>query len=579
MSQEKNNYPWYRYYFQGASKSLKYPEVPIYWFLEENAQKHPNKTALSFYKNSITYSKLNELTNKFAATLNTLGITRGDRVAFLLPNCPQFVIGVLGTMKTGAIPVVLNPLYSKEELSSCLGNARPRVLVSLEMFSEKIVGYQGMIILTKISDYFSFQFKILFDIKKFFSSLRIFSRKKNKNSLPLRQKVFWFRKLLKNSALSYRKESSGDIDIKNDVALIIYTSGTTGAPKGVMLTHYNIVSNAFAINEWAKTIEANSFLAVLPLFHIYGLTLGLFVAILRTAKVVLLPRFHTKEVANTIQKEKIQYFVGVPQMYAALYNLYRHHSQRYTFESLTVCSSGAAPMSSYLWRNIKAMAPRAKIIEGYGLTETSPVVLVDPVVEDYQKREGSPGVPIYNTDVRIVDIETGEELATGEPGEIVVKGPQVFKGYWQNPDATRRSLKGGWLFTHDIGHMTPDGRFFIHERVDDIINVKGEMVWPGRVENVLKRHPNIKEAGVIGIRSEYHNQAVKAYIVLEEGKTLTKQDIIDFCKDKLAPYEIPVFVEFVKKLPRTYVGKLQRYKLRQRNMLTNREKITEKAGK
>ncbi len=552
-----NNHPWFQFYPKGKSFSLHYPEVPLYSFLDKTAENQPNKTALVFYNQKISYQQLKELTDKFANLLKNLSIKKGDRVAFLLPNCPQFVIALYGTIKTGAIATVLNPLYSKEELHSCLQNSKPKIIVSLKMFVDKIADYPGKIIITKISDYLPQKLKILFNIKEI-----IKSPKEEKKNLPKRKDVFWLRKALKNSSA---KLQPVQINARQDPALIIYTSGTTGVPKGAILTHFNLVSNAFSLNVWAEEIKTDSYLAVLPLFHIYGLTVQLLTAILRGASVILLPKFHTREVVKTIQKYKIQYFVGVPQMYSALVKYSASTHQLHLFDSLILCSSGAASISGYLWNKIKEIAPRAKLMEGYGLSETSPVVLIDSLSKNYFKKEGSPGIPIFDTDVRIVDMETGRELAAGEPGEIVVKGPQVFQGYWHNLEKTKQVLKNGWFYTHDIGHMDPDGRFYIHERIDDIINVKGEMVWPGRVERILKKHPKIKEAAVISVKSEYYTQAIKAYLVLKKKQTISKAEVTNFCQDKLARYEIPVFIECVEKLPRTYVGKLQRFKLRKKS--------------
>lgn len=546
--------PWFKYYPEDVPHHLDYPEIPLYQFLDDSAEKNPDKTALVFYGKEMTYKELKELSDRFASALQKLGIQKGDRVLFLLPNCPQFVIGFYGTMKAGAIPVPLNPLYTEEELRYFFKDAEPRVIVALDMFYEKIKEAEKVtpqlerIVITNITDYFPTPKRIL---GKLFGKIKSF---KCKGSTKFKDFL--------NVSSHYNEVK---INPEEDIATILYTGGTTGEPKGVMLSHFNIVSNVIGIDLWSKSIKFESLLIVVPFFHIYGIQAGLSFGFLRKARIFLLPKFRTQETMETIQKYKINYFLGVPAIYSAFWKYYRKNPQKYNLSSLTLSPSGTTSISSYLWEKIKKMAPFASVLEAYGLTETSPVVSIDSPAKNYIKKTGSVGIPFFDTEIKIIDPETQKELSSNQSGEIVVRGPQVFKGYWRKTQKTKEVLKkDGWFYTKDIGRMDEEGILYIEGRMDDMINVRGEKVWPREVERVLESHPKVQEVAVIGIKDEYLGQAPKAYVVLKEDYHSSEKELIDFCKDKLAPHKVPRMIEFVEKLPKSRLGKTQHYKLRER---------------
>jgi len=545
--------PWFKYYPEGIPHHLDYPEVPLYQFLDDSAEKYPDKVALIFYGKEITYKELKELSDRFASALQNLGIQKGDRVAFLLPNCPQFVIGFYGTMKAGAIPVPLNPLYTGEELKYFFKDAEPRVMVVLDTFYEKVKEAEKVtpqlerIIITNIADYFSIPKRIL---GKLFGKIKTF---KCEDSIKF-----------KNFLNVPSRYNPVEINQKEDTAIILYTGGTTGEPKGVMLSHFNVISNTFALDKWLKKVKFESAIIVVPFFHIYAISAVFSLGVLRGIKFVLLPKFKTEETIQIIQKYKINYFPGVPAMYAAFWKYYQKKRQHSFLESLTLCGSGTTSISSYLLEKIKKMAPQSFLVEGYGLSETSPLLSIDSLSNKYKKKIGSVGIPFVDTDMRIIDPETKRELPLNQPGEIIVRGPQVFKGYWKKLEKTKEVLRNGWFHTKDIGRFDKDGMLYIEGRLDDMINVRGEKVWPREVEKVLESHPKVQEVAVIGVKDDYYGQAVKAYVVLKKDYQSSEKELVEFCKGKLAPHKVPGMVEFIESLPKSHLGKTLHYKLRKR---------------
>jgi len=560
----KNNIPreepWFQYYPDGKDVSLDYLDQPVYHFFDTMAGKYPRRTALDFYGSKVSYQELKNLSDRLAKKLQDLGIEEGDRVAFLFPNCPQIVIGILATMKAGAIPVPLNPLYPREELLYVLKDFSPRFVISLKRFAGKLKGIDQQldtqIILANISDYLPSYLKSLSLIKE---APNYLARKKDEHDL---NGFLHFAKLIEdNQSSDYQKR---DWDLGKDTALMVYTSGTTGKPKGVMLTHLNLLSVVATSQKWTEGLKMDSFLGVLPFFHIYGLTTILFFALYRGSTIYLQPQFHTKSALAVIKKNQIQAFVGVPAMYQGMLRTWRGNKKKYDLSCLTVCTSGASSISEETFAEIKKMAPRAVLLEGYGLSETSPIITMDPIRESYQKEAGSPGIPVFDTDIKIVSLEENERkfLDIGQIGEVVVKGPQVFKGYWQKPEKTQEVLKDGWFYTKDVGWISDDGRIYLKGRLDDMINCRGEKVWPAEVESVLVKHPKIKEVAFIGINSKYYGQALKAFVVLEKNIKCTTKELVKYCQEKLIYYKVPCEVEFVETLPKNIIGKIMRYKLR-----------------
>jgi long-chain acyl-CoA synthetase len=350
----------------------------------------------------------------------------------------------------------------------------------------------------------------------------------------------------------------------DDTAILQYTGGTTGTPKGAILTHRNLVANAVHNRVWLSRGKEGEerILAVIPFFHVYGMTTAMNLGVLMGAELILLPKFHTKEVLEFINKYRPTIFPGIQAMYLAIGNY--ANIQKYDLTSIKAAISGAGPLMREVQDRFEQLT-KARIVEGYGLSEASPVTHCNPVFG--RRKIGSIGLPFPDMDAKIVDIETGEkEMPVGETGELVVKGPQVMKGYWNKPEETAQALRGGWLHTGDIARMDEEGYFFIVDRIKDMIKTVGENVYPREVEEVLFTHPKVKDVVVVGLPEEFKGEKIKAYIVLNEGMTATKEEIIQFCREKLSKFKVPKDVEFRDQLPKTLVGKVLRRVLRDEEM-------------
>ncbi|TAK00408.1 MAG: long-chain fatty acid--CoA ligase, partial [Candidatus Manganitrophaceae bacterium] len=341
-----------------------------------------------------------------------------------------------------------------------------------------------------------------------------------------------------------------------DLALLQYTGGTTGVPKGVMLTHKNMVANALQCRYWMPSLrEGNEvFLAVVPFFHVYGMSACMNLSIYLGTTLVLLPRFVTKDVLHTIQKTKSTIFMGVQAMYVAINNF--PDVKKYDLSTIKVCISGAGPLHVEVQRQFEALTG-GKLVEGYGLSEASPVTHANPI--HGKRKPGSIGLPFPDTEVKIVDIETGTRtLSIEEVGELVVQGPQVMQGYWQKPQETAAVLRNGWLHTGDMAKMDDEGYFFIVDRKKDMIKTRGENVYPREVEEALFRHPKVKDAVVVGLPDSFSGEKIKAYLILKEGESATSEEILTFCRTELSKFKVPQEIEFRKELPKTIIGKVLR---------------------
>lgn len=545
---------WLRYWPEGVPQTLTYPEISLPDILAETAKKYPNNTALIFFGNKITYRELDDLCSRFASALVGLGVKKGDRVALFLPNVPQFTICYYGALRAGAIVVPCSPLYKERELEFQLNDSGAETIVALDLLYEHLAPIREKtklrnVITTTVLDYFP---PLLGALAKLTGKVK---------TVPCPGTIS-LKELLRRHTEAPPEVS---IDPANDPALFQYTGGTTGVPKGAVLTHRNLAVNALQVGSWLPTLrEAEEvMLAVLPYFHIFGMTVAMNMPVLRAASMVLLPRFETLEVLKTIQKYGVTLFPGVPTMYIALIN----HPQtgKFNLKTVRLCISGAAALPVEVMRRFEALTG-GRLVEGYGLTETSPVTHCNPLDKPEKVRVGSIGIPFADTDAKIVDIEAGEkDLPVNEVGELVIRGPQVMQGYWKKPEETSYALRDGWLYTGDIAKMDEDGYFYIVDRKKDMINVSGLKVWPREVEEVLYEHPAVKETGVIGIADPYRGETVKAFIVLKEtleGET-TADEIIQFCKEKMASFKAPTQVEFVKELPKTAIGKVLRRVLKE----------------
>ena len=551
-------FPWIKSYEPGVPPRLQYPDITLGDMLSKTVTKFPDHTALIFYGKKTTYSELNALVNRFAHALSRLGVKKGDRVALMLPNIPQMVIAYYGTLRMGAIAVATNPLYHEHEVEVQLKDSGAETLLAVDMFYPVIsralpkTGVKRLI-LCGIKDYLPFPLNLLYPIKA-----RIEKQWVHVKRVP---PIYDFLSLLSEApATPVNADVSPD-----DTAILQYTGGTTGTPKGAILTHRNLVVNAVQNRDWLTMRKEGEerVLAVIPFFHVYGMTTAMNFGVLSGAQLILIPKFHTKEVLHFINKYRPTIFPGIQAMYLAIGNYPKIH--KYDLTSIKAAISGAGPLMHEVQERFEHLT-KARIVEGYGLSEASPVTHCNPV---FGKRKlGSIGLPMPDLEAKIMDIETGEkEMPVGETGELVVKGPQVMKGYWNKPAETAHALRGGWLHTGDIAKMDNVGFFYIVDRIKDMIKTVGENVYPREVEEVLFMHPKVKDAVVVGLpHEEFLGEKIKAYIVLKEGETTTAEEIIQFCREQLSKFKVPREVEFRSQLPKTLVGKVLRRVLRDEEM-------------
>lgn len=551
------DHPWVKFYEPGIPASLTYPELTLGNALSQTVAKFPGHTALLFFGKRITYAELDGLVNRFSHALSGLGVKKGDRVALMLPNIPQMVIAYYGTLRIGAIAVATNPLYLQHELEVQLKDSGAEILVALDMFYPTISRALPKtsvkkLILCGIKDYLPFPLNLLYPIKA--------KIEKQWVSVKRVPPIYDFLSLLREAqATPVITAVSPD-----DIAILQYTGGTTGTPKGAILTHRNLVANTVHNKVWLSRGKEGEerILAVIPFFHVYGMTTAMNLGVLMGAELIILPKFHTKEVLEIINKYRPTIFPGIQAMYLAIGNYKKIH--KYDLTSIKAAISGAGPLMHEVQERFEQLT-KARIVEGYGLSEASPVTHCNPVFG--RRKMGSIGLPFPDMEARIVDIETGEkEMPVGETGELVVKGPQVMKGYWNNPVETAHALRGGWLHTGDIAKMDEEGYFFIVDRIKDMIKTVGENVYPREVEEVLFTHPKVKDVVVVGLPDGFKGEKIRAYIVLKEGVTATKDEIIQYCREQLSKFKVPKEVEFRDQLPKTLVGKVLRRVLRDEEM-------------
>jgi len=561
--------PWLAHYDVGVPATLRYPEQPLTWLLDEAARLHGPRDALIFYGTRLTYVRFATLVDRFAASLLARGVQPGDRVAIALPNIPQFPIAFFGALKAGAIAVPTNPIYTPPELEHQLNDSGASTIVILDQVYHTLHAVRDrtpikQIIIAEVPDFLPPPLAVAFRVRQW-RAKDAHPTRDERRMLERDPSVTLFRDLLKDSSSRghYPLYRLPDPARPDDIAVLQYTGGTTGVAKGAMLTHRSLLANAMQTWAWAATDTAKQHrvLCVAPFFHVYGLTVGMNLALVGGAAMILLPRWAPSDAARAIAKYRPTMFPGVPTMYLALAQEVEAHGG--DIRSIDVCISGAAPLPAEVKRRFEALTG-AHLTEGYGLTEASPVTHANPLRGE--QRLGTIGIPLPDTDATIADPVTGTPLPPGEAGELLVCGPQVMKGYWNRPEETARVLKDGWLHTGDMARMDADGYFTIVDRLKDLIIASGYNVYPREVEEVLFQHPKIQEAAVVGIPDEYRGETVWAYVVLKPGQQATEEEIIRFCRDRLAPYKAPRHVEFRVELPKTMVGKVLRRALREEEM-------------
>ncbi len=563
--------PWLKHYDEGVPTTIEYPPIPLDRFLSDAAAQHPDQVATIFgaavgsrvLDGTLTYRQLNDLTDRFAAGLQRLGVQKGDRVAIMLPNSPQFIIAAYATWRIGGVVVCCNPLYVDREVEHLVNDAGAETFVVMSQLYERIKSVRPhtdlkRVIVTNIKEYFPGLLKLLFTLTK---------EKKDGHRVDISGDVdtHWFQAVLRSAS---PRPTPVEVDPQG-VATLIYTGGTTGPSKGAQLTHRNLVSNAVTLNIWTKSRKAQDVLiAVMPYFHSYGLTVGMNTCIANALTIVQIPNPRDMvHVLKSIEKHRVTYYPGVPTMFVGFNNFPTR--DQYDISSLRFAVSAAAPLPPEVQQRFEALTG-GKMVEAYGLTETSPASSMDPIEHS---RASSIGVPLPDTDMKIVDVDTGtREMAVGEIGEIIIKGPQVMKGYWNRPTETANALRTGpdgqpnWFYSGDIGYMDEDGYFHIVDRKKDMIICGGYNVYPCDVETVLFEHPAVKEAAVVGVMDERRGETVKAFIVLKEGETVTADEIVAFCKERLAAYKVPRVVEFRADLPKSIIGKVLRRTLREEEL-------------
>jgi long-chain acyl-CoA synthetase len=569
------DHPWLASYPEDVPKSLApFPEKSLYSLLAEAAGRHPHAPAVAFWLpgapvgKTLSYAQLVKEVDQFSRVLVSLGVQRGDRVGLVLPNCPQYVIGYYAALRIGAVVVGNNPLYTERELSHQLKDAGIEVCVTLDQLYPKVAEVQdevGLreIVVTKVTDFVRFPLNLLVPLK-----LKKEARHHGEPwpPVPTGAKVRWWNELMTGS---YPPAPVADVDPSTDLAGLIYTGGTTGLSKGAMLTHANLVSNVMQSAAWFPDLQdgREGVMSIIPFFHSYGMTVAMNLGIYKAAKLVLMPRFELEPTLKVIQKEKPTLFPGVPRLYIAINE--GKETGRYDLTSIRACLSGAAPLPLAVAEKFHRITG-ATVVEGYGLTETSPVTHANPL--DGRARAGSIGLPIPDTDCRIVELEDwSREVQPGQEGELIISGPQVMKGYFNRPDETADMIKEAgpgtrWLLTGDIAKMDEQGFFSIVDRKKDMILVSGFNVYPTDIEQVIYRHPKVQKVCVAGVPDETTGEAVKAYIVLREGQTVTPEEIIEWLRNEetgLTGYKVPKLIEFRESLPETLVGKVLRRVLQQ----------------
>ncbi|WP_066050278.1 long-chain-fatty-acid--CoA ligase [Robertmurraya korlensis] len=548
MSEQR---PWLVNYPEEIPATLTYKSEPVQTYLTNAAREFPNKSAIHFMGKELSYETVHEHACKLASYLQGLGLEKGDRVAMMLPNCPQAVITYYGILLAGGVVVPTNPLYTEREIEYQMKDSGAKAIVTLDILFprvSKVFTQTNLehIIVTAIKDYLPFPKNLIYPfIQKKQYGITVSVKHEGCHHL--------LTEIIKHST---KEIKSFTVDFEEDLAIIQYTGGTTGAPKGVMLTHKNLVSNTAMSNAWLYKCKRGEeiILAIIPFFHVYGMTAVMILSVMQGQKMVLLPKFDPEQTLKTIEKQRPTLFPGAPTIYIGLLN--HPDLSKYDLSSIDSCISGSAPLPVEVQEKFEEITG-GKLVEGYGLTESSPVTHSN-FLWDRPRIKGSIGVPWPDTDAVVLSLETGEPLPPGEIGEIVVKGPQVMKGYWNKPEETDQVLRNGWLLTGDLGYMNEEGYFFVVDRKKDMIIAGGFNIYPREIEEIIYEHPSVQEVVVAGVPDPYRGETVKAYIVLKEGSSTNEEELNSFARKHLAAYKVPRVYEFRSELPKTAVGKILR---------------------
>lgn len=506
--------------------------------VKDIAKAQPTKTAYHFMGQDTSYAQFDQSVEQFASALQQLGVQRGDHIAFLLGNTPHFLISLYATMRLGATAVPINPIYTPDEISYILHNSDAKVVIAIDamlpLVEQAIQGFPA------IAHY------IVCELTP--------EAAEKVHQLPdaAASKVHLFSALL---AKPYERVAEISLD-NNENAVILYTSGTTGSPKGAMLTHENLYSNARDIGDYLQFQHTDKIIATLPVFHVFALTVVVNAPLLKGATILLVPRFSPADVFQIAKEQQATVFAGVPTMYNFLYQL--PNGDPADFKTIRLAISGGASLPVALLHNFEEKF-HVRVSEGYGLSEASPVVCFNPL--DRERIPGSIGTVIVNVEAKVVN-ELGEEVPDGEVGELVAKGPNIMKGYYKLPEETAATIQNGWLYTGDLAKRDEKGYFYIVDRKKDLVIVGGYNVYPREVEEVLYTHRSIVEAAVIGVPDPDFGEAILSFVVAKDGETITEEQLLQFCEKRLAKYKIPKAIEFLDELPKNTTGKILRRSLK-----------------
>jgi len=551
--------PWHSHYDPWVPTTIRYPRVAIQDFLHFAANNAPDKIATDFYGSKMTFREIRSEALRLANAFRNHGVEKGDRVALHLPNCPQYVVAYYAALCCGALVVNVNPLYTAPELKQVVELTEPRVWVTFDMIlpAVQMVAEEvaiPVVVVTRLTDYVAA------------------APTSTRQDLGLKEGWHHFSELVDQCS----NEKLPRVDIQpDDPAVIMFTGGTTGIPKGAVLTHANYSAANFMLAAWGGNIspfrmtpEQQTVVAVMPFFHAYGQICCLNWAVINCATLILVPRFEIEEFIGILgQYEEIFWLPGVPTLLNAIVNHPRVDELKLD-KRIRLVNSGAAPMPSELIDRIRDLG--FMYTEGWGMTETTSLGIGNPLFG--RKKYGSIGVPFPDMDVRLVDLDNGaEDVQPGQPGELIVKGPLVMSGYWNNPQETAEHIRDGWLYTGDVASQDEDGYVYIVDRKKDMVIAGGFNVFPREIDEVLFQHPKIKEAVTVGIPHEYRGETIKAFVVLKEGETATEDEIMDFCRQNLAAYKAPKMVEFRSQLPKSIIGKILRKTLREEEMAKMKE--------
>jgi len=545
---------WLSSYEQGIKENIEFNDVLVPQYLEESTKNFPDNPALIFQGYPLSFTELSEMVARFAAALKSFGIQKGDSVAILLPNVIPCVVAYYATLKIGGIVVLNNPLYSDRELEHQFTDSDSKFLITLDLLANRMVKLREKtnirtIVYTSIGDYLPFVKRLLFPL--------VAKKKGLAADVTPAKDLYKFKDVIAKNAPDY---TQADIGI-DDVAMYQYTGGTTGVSKGVMLTHKNLSYQIQQLESWFPGFDkgAEVMLGALPIFHVFGMSVSMNFAIRMGWSNVLVPKPQPEPLLEAISKFKVTFAPLVPTMYIGMLD---HPDMEHTdLTSVKGCFSGSAPLPIDVINDFQEKTGSI-IVEGFGLTESTPVTHVNPF--NGKRKQGSIGIPIPNTECKIVDLEDiTKEMPLGKPGELLMRGPQIMKGYLGKPDETEKTMtEDGFLRTGDVATMDEDGYFYIVDRIKDMILSGGFNVYPRDIDEVLFEHPKILEACAIGIPHPKRGEAVKAFVILKEGQEMTAKEVIDYCETKLAKYKLPVEIEFRQELPKSNVGKVLRKDLR-----------------